>query len=65
MGACLTIENDLHPLTLKLIDSGIQFDSQNNGQLGFGTYAVSPEAKSFAASVNKTGQLGASFGGKG
>ena len=52
---CKAINNDLHSLTLELIASGIQFDTENNGQLGFNTYAASPEDKAFAASVGQAG----------
>ena len=57
LGACQAMIKDLHPLTLELITSGIQFDLENNGRLGFNTYAASPESKAFAASVSKTGHL--------
>ncbi len=59
LGACQAVKKDLHPLTFKLIASGIQFDANDNGRSGFGTYAVSPEYKAFAASVGKNGLLGA------
>lgn len=44
-------------LTIELIASGVRFNQGNNGQVGFDTYASSPKAKAFAASVGKNGDL--------
>ncbi len=57
LGACQGVKTGLHPLTLDLLASGLQFDQDNNGQTGFNTYASSPEAKAFAGAVSKTGHL--------
>jgi len=59
LGACQTIKKDLHPLTLDLLASGMQFDQDNSGRIGFNAYASSPEFKAFAASVKKNGGLAA------
>jgi hypothetical protein len=57
LGACQIIKQDLHPLTFEVIASGIEFNQGNDGQSGFDTYADSPGAKAFAASVGKNGEL--------